>query len=150
MASSRPWGGIEYGLSGGRDVRDNLRQIASAFPQVAVAAVGEELAIEVGEVRRATPFDTDPRSGQRGGDLRESVRVIGPELEGDTIVAAIAAGGEDVGVEYAIGQHEIRRFQHDEGQSKYIEDTLDESSRFMTARLVSNIQRRVSTEVLRG
>ena len=97
-------------------IRDIDKLIAGSRAEFGRAVV-ETLGQKVPEVKRRTPFED--------GDLRDTVRVEGPEFAGNRITAAIAAGGGDV--DYALYVHEDMEAEHTIGEPKFIESVLKES-----------------------
>jgi hypothetical protein len=116
-----------FTFNGVKEMRANLRKAAQRAPKVVGRAMRYETEIEATESKRRTPVDTSA--------LRNTIRAIGPEFEGNRISTAIVAG--DVSVTYAWIVHEDLEANHKVGQAKYIESTINESAPYM-ARRVSN------------
>lgn len=97
-------------------IRDIEKLAAGSRAEFAQAAV-DTLAARVPEVQRRTPFES--------GELRDTVRVEGPEINGNRITAAIVAGGGEV--DYALYVHEDMEADHPIGEAKFIESVLKEA-----------------------
>ena len=117
-------------LQGGDVIAHKISIIEKNFPIVAGKALMEELKIEKVEVIKNTPKDT--------GDLRSTIRVVGPEFSGKRITAYITAGGPKA--PYALYVHENLHVRYRVGGPKYIERPLRESAPFMGARVAARIQ----------
>ncbi len=143
----REFGGIYLEPKGPKDVVANLQALAAQFPAFAGLAMHAEYTREVEEIRRVTPFDTDPPRSDRGGQLQESVRVIGPVNADRGIEIVVAAGGDEV--KYAIKQHQLD-YEHERGERFYIESVLEESQQHMAARITRRLEASMEATVTRG
>lgn len=139
----RQWQGVEYGVTGDDAAMATVRHFVSAFPAMAFEELRVEAGIELAEAGRRAPIDVDPPKGRTGGELRESARLINVSTD-DGMGVALAFGGPTV--PYAIAQHQ-RYYRHDVGQREYLIDTIDQSKRFIGARLARRLERRLPQAV---
>lgn len=107
-----------------------LKKLREQFPDKVAAALFQESQIEAKECKRVCPVDT--------GALRASIHVEGPFREGRRIWTNIVAGGP--AVEYALIVHEDLEAIHKNGEAKFIERPLGESSPHMPARLAARVE----------
>lgn len=112
-------------------VKAELETISRKFPGALGDALVTELEVEKKESMRRTPVDT--------GTLRASHTVVGPEVRGNRISAAVAAGGG--GAErYAVTVHEDMEAFHKTGQAKFLESTMMESAAYIPARVAKRVK----------
>ena len=114
----------------GSEVRTNLGQLARRFPQLAAGALYQEALVEQEESMRRTPVDT--------GTLRASHRTSDPEVTPSDITVRIEVGGP--AAPYALIVHEDLEADHPVGQAKFLESTLNESSKFFASRIAKRIE----------
>lgn len=81
-------------------------------------------------VKGRTPVDT--------GTLRAGIHVVGPEVQGQTMMTAIVAGGPSS--PYAIFVHEDLTKHHPTGGPKFIESVLDEERGNILPRIAARVQ----------
>ena len=124
--------GRRYSLRGAEEVRRNLSLQIAEKPKAVARSAKKEFTIEMKESMRITPVKT--------GALRDSHRVTEPEIvPGRMIRVQITVGGGDIN--YAIEQHENLTFYHKHGEAKFLEKTLNASSKFMAARIAAGVNR---------
>ena len=112
------------------NLRRKLSNAANRCPSELARALYQETNIELTEVKRRTPVDTNA--------LRSSEFVMGPVFQKNEITTAIVAGGPSA--EYAIYVHEDLDAHHDVGEAKYIERPLFESAPHFPARVARRIE----------
>jgi hypothetical protein len=117
-------------LQGANVIAGKISIIERNFPKVAGKALMKEFGIEKKEIIRVTPKDS--------GDLRSTIRVVGPEFSGSRITAYVTAGGSKA--PYALFVHEDLHRKYRVGGPKYIERPLRESAPFMGARVARHLQ----------
>lgn len=140
--AARAWHGSSVEMRGDKEVVAKMRAFAQRMPAIAGEALHEEGEIELLEAARRAPLDVDPPAGRRGGELRASGRALGPTLADDAIEVTLAFGGENVGVPYAVRQHQ-GYYRHDVGQREYLESTVREAQKHLAARLVRRLEARL-------
>jgi len=119
------------------DMTANIRHAKQAIIEdKVVPAVKEELEIELKEMKRRTPVDTT-ENAPHPGQLRDSLRLEGPRVEGRLISAEITTD-----VDYAVYVHENPDAHHPIGEWKFIEGPLRESRPYMAKRIAENARRR--------
>ncbi len=89
-----------------------------------------EMEVELKEVVRRTPRDS--------GALQKSEKLIGPAIEGNSVIVLIVAGGPDA--PYAMIVHEDLEAFHKVGQAKYLESVLMEARSFIGARVARRLK----------
>lgn len=107
----------------------DLKKIRLFAPDEFARALYQEGQLELTDIKKITPVDT--------GALRASERIEGPTREGRRIYLKIVAGGPTV--QYAFAVHEDLEAFHKNGQAKYIEQPLQESAPYMSARIAKRI-----------
>lgn len=112
-------------MSGIPEMQRKLRTAARKAPIVFGNALYAEMQIELKEVQRRTPVDT--------GDLIATERLVGPFMDGTSVVVLMVAGGGTV--DYAIKVHEDLEAFHAVGQAKFMESVLLESRKTIGARV---------------
>jgi hypothetical protein len=118
-------------ITGVKEMKARLRQVARQFPDLVARALYLEAQIELTESKRRVPVDT--------GTLRASGQVIGPDRgAGRKLFVTIAYGG--AAESYAIYVHEDLEAFHRIGQAKYLESVLLESAPYMADRLARRVQ----------
>lgn len=117
-------------LKGVEDIQRKLLKLAQAVPHAAARALYEEAQIERTESMRRTPVDT--------GALRASHMVSKPRIEGRTISVSITVGG--AAAPYAVVVHEDTYATHRVGQAKFLQSTIEESARFLAARVARRME----------
>lgn len=128
-------------IRGLTEMSRKLKKLAEEYPKMVAAASFTELNIEKKESMRRTPVDS--------GALRDSHKVIEPEIRGTQIMTGISVGDWNVNNrgevtnQYAIPVHEDIFAEHMEGQAKFLESTLRESERFMLARIGRRVEMRL-------
>lgn len=118
-------------MSGHVEMKHKLNNVKrNAMPRSG-AALFFEMGIEQAEVIRRTPRDS--------GDLRSTVRRVGPEVtaDGRSVAVWIVAGGPVA--PYALIVHEDLEAYHAVGQAKYLESVIKESRSFIGARVARRI-----------
>jgi len=121
---------------GGRFVGSNktkadLESIEKKSIQVFADALFEEVVeVEVPECVKETPEDT--------GNLRDSIRAVGPFVNGKKISVKILAGDAATD-DYALHVHEDLEAVHSVGGAKYIERPVKEAAPFMKDRVAKRI-----------
>jgi hypothetical protein len=108
-----------------KQVRDNLKKIAEGFFPMVADALREEMYVEKAEVIENTPIDKGP--------LRDTITVVEPTIEGNTVTSYITAGSDEV--DYAFYVHEDMEAFHKVGGPKYIENVMNESEPHMPDRV---------------
>lgn len=88
-------------------------------------AMKQEMEIERREAVKRAPLDT--------GDLRRSIRVEGPVMQGQAVSYNLVAGGEKV--PYARHVHEDMETPRRVGGPKFIESVVNESAPYMARRV---------------
>lgn len=116
-------------LKGADVVSAKLARMASRLPGVVSAAMYAEAEIEMAEAKRRTPWDT--------GALRSSGHVQPPRRDGSGVSVTLGFGGS--AAPYAIFVHENLEAFHPNGQAKFLESTLTESSPYMADRIAKRI-----------
>ncbi len=115
----------------------NIRHAKQTIPnEKVIPAVKEEMEIELKEMKRRTPVDTT-ENAPHPGQLRDSLRLEGPRLEGGLISAEITTD-----VDYAAYVHENPDAHHPIGEWKFIEGPLRESRPYMAQRIAENARKR--------
>jgi len=118
-----------FTMKGNPEMRARLKKFGSGMPTEIGRALFQESNIEATEVKKRTPVEY--------GDLRASVHVIGPFIQGRTIWCMIVCGGP--AALYAIYVHEDLTAYHKVGQAKFLESVILESRAFMGARVTARI-----------
>jgi hypothetical protein len=95
-----------------------------------VRAMREEMKIELREVVKRTPKDTNA--------LRESERIEGPQMVGNSVAFNIVAGNEKV--DYALFVHEDLETVRNVGGPKFIESVVNESAPYFPRRIARRLQ----------
>lgn len=123
-------------LKGLVEMKGRLLKFAQQYPQVMAEALYDELnEVELPESNRRIPKDTHA--------AEESGTVLGPEVRRGMIRATIAYAtrgetnpktGQEV-ADYIIPLHENLDAFHPNGEAKFLESTLNESERYLGARL---------------
>lgn len=116
-------------LIGAAEMRSKLANVKKNAPKKIGDALLAEMQVEKLEVIRRTPKES--------GDLRSTIRLIGPSMQGDTITVLIVAGGPDA--PYALIVHEDLEAFHKVGQAKYLESVLLESRAFIGRRVAARL-----------
>lgn len=117
-------------------MRNQLRKIAKTYPDRVGRALYLEAQIEATEMKKRTPVDTRDNA-PHPGNLRNSIHVQEPEMEGSTISVTIATGSQ---APYAIYVHENPDAFHPIGQWKFMESVLNESVDYMAERVAKRIK----------
>ena len=120
---------VVNGGKGSADMRAKLKKFGSGMPREIGQALYQETSVEATEVKKRTPVEH--------GDLRASIFVLGPFVEGRTIWCLIACGGPSA--PYAIYVHEDLQAFHKVGQAKFLESVILESRSFMGARVAARV-----------
>jgi hypothetical protein len=106
-----------------------IQELKERFPKEVGQAIQEELAIEMAESKKRTPVKT--------GKLRDSHRVMATDYRGNKIIGKIVVGE---GLDYGVRVHEDLHAFHPHGQAKFLESTILESARHMSARIARRIR----------
>ena len=137
-------GGITVDFKGMTELSQNLRALSREMPSEVAAALYKEAQIEMTEAKKRTPVDT--------GALRNSGRVEKPKVTEGEISVRMAFGGLSGGAgtggqgvfrdtsHYAIHVHENLDAFHKVGQAKYLESVLNESGKYLPARVGNRIR----------
>jgi hypothetical protein len=120
---------VSADLQGVEAMRRRLRDLARSIPNEVARALYQEAQIELGEIKRRTPVDTNA--------LRASEMVERPVVEGRDISVRLVAGGPSA--PYALFVHEDLEAFHPVGQAKYMESVLMESAPHIARRIASRI-----------
>jgi len=112
-------------------VLGNMKKLDYKIPLVAAAALYQEALIEQKESMSRTPVDT--------GALRDSHQTSRPKWKGDNLEVTIKVGGPTAS--YAVAVHERTEVLHENGQAKFLESTIFDSSRSMLARIAKRMKR---------
>jgi hypothetical protein len=123
----------------------NLLELSREMPAEVAAALYKEAQIEMTEAKRRTPVDT--------GALRNSGQVSKPKVEPDGITVKLSFGSPlsqwkvserdgsiHIPEHYAIHVHEDLGAFHKVGQAKYLESTINESGRYLPARIAKRVK----------
>ena len=126
---------------------ENLKKIATKFPDRVAAALFMEGQIELTESKRRCPVSPTAAqfkamgrplpTGLVPGTLRASGTVHEPERRGRNVSVTLSYGG--AAIDYAIVQHERLDFHHTTGQAKFLESVLNESRSSMAARVAARV-----------
>lgn len=120
-------GGKLYGVT---EMRNQLRKLATNFPDRVGAALYQEAQIEMTEAKRRTPVEF--------GTLRASGFVDFPVRRARNISVTLSFGG--AASAYAIYVHENLEALHPRGgQAKFLESVLNESRSHMAARIARRV-----------
>lgn len=121
---------ISLKLFGRQEMQRKLLSVVKNADTRIGDALMAEMEIELQEVIKRTPKDT--------GALRESEKLIGPAIEGNSVVVLIIAGGPDA--PYAMLVHEDLEMFHKVGQAKYLESVLMEARTFIGPRVAKRLK----------
>lgn len=117
-------------FTGADDMMKRLRKLREQLPDHFGRALRQEAELEATEAKKRCPVDT--------GALRASIHAEGPKREGRKITCEIVAGG--AAEPYALQVHEDLDAQHDNGEAKFIESTLNESAPHMGDRIAQTLR----------
>lgn len=111
---------VRVEVAGDREVRDSLRRLGAAGPEVSKRVLARVTERIVPQAKALSPVDD-----KQGGQLRDSIRTTRPTLTSRGVVSAgVIAGGitvQGVDVNYAEMQHEDLTLEHKVGQGKFLE-----------------------------
>jgi hypothetical protein len=142
-------------ILGGKEFVDNIKNVATKFPDRVASGIYKEAQIEMTESKRRCPvMPTAAQLRMMGrsmpknavpGLLRSTGTVHDPVRRGRSISVTMSygAGGAE---SYAVVQHERLDFFHVNGQAKYLESVLKESQPYMGARIAARVHFDKGTE----
>jgi hypothetical protein len=130
--AQRAFGGIEHTWFGETELMARLQDFSFQQPERTAEALRAEAEIELAEAEQRVPVGETRR-------LEGSGRVEEPVIEVGGVSVAIAFGGNDRDVPYAVAQHEKFYHHDDGGQRDYLGSVLAESKPFIGARLARRL-----------
>lgn len=145
--------GMTVDIKGIKEFSDNLLALSREMPGAVAAALYKEAQIEMTEAKKRTPVDT--------GALRNSGRVEKPKVAEDGISVRMAFGGLSGGSmsngqgtlrdtsHYAINVHENLDAFHKVGQAKYLESVINESGKYLPARVGKRVRETIEKRTKR-
>lgn len=110
-------------------MRAKFANVRKNYPNKVGNALYSVMGVEKTEVIRRTP--------KLSGELRSTIKLIGPSDNGKTITVVIVAGGPDA--PYAMIVHEDLEAFHNVGQAKYLESVIMESRAFIGRRVAAKL-----------
>lgn len=116
-------------LVGAAKMKATVRNIRTKYPDFVARAIYTEAQIEMTEMKRRTPVDTDT--------LRSSGFVEEPVRTPRKIYVVLGFGG--AAKAYAIYVHEDLEAFHKVGQAKFAESVLQESAPHMAQRIATRV-----------
>ena len=116
-------------IPGAAAMLSKLKKIATNAPDEFKRALYQEAELIVKECKQRVPVDT--------GNLRATIRQEGPTREGRRILTEIVAGSSSE--DYALIVHEDLEAHHDDGEAKYIERPIKETSGTLMGRIAKRI-----------
>lgn len=123
--AARAHGGIEFSLVGTKALMAAMQALASRTPTIAAEALEVEADIELAA--------SEPLVPELSGDLKDSGKRHPAVIADGDISVRITYGGPTV--PYAVIQHEKLQYEHDDGEAKWLENTLRASRVFLLPRL---------------
>jgi len=124
--AARAHSGLEFELVGSKQLQLAMLAFALRAPEAAGRALEAEADIELEAAKFVTPLGET-------GKLRESATRHPAVITDDEVSVRMSFGGPDV--PYAVIQHEKLQYEHDDGEAKYLENTLRASRVYLLPRL---------------